>query len=316
MSSAVLITGINGWSGCHAARAFLAMPNVSLVGVGRRDRLNPLLDDCADRIDYIQCDLAQHNPRLVHAMSSVDAVLHLASDMRSEWTPMSRTNVAGTAGLFQAMAVAGRRLPAVVVSSSAVYGHGSSSAILEAAPLAPLTPYGMTKVAAEYVARSADAAGIASVTIVRPFNLVGPLQPEWMLCASIAKQIVQAERHNVAPAIALGRTDTSRDFVDVRDAVELYRRLIEKPARGEVFNCGSGQATPIRTVLALLESAAGTRFEVTVQSELVRPADAMSQCADITAARRHCQWGPRYSLSVSLADTLETARQRQPAGAD
>jgi GDP-4-dehydro-6-deoxy-D-mannose reductase len=247
----------------------------------------------------------------------LDGIIHLAGLRASDdWSALLRINVLGTVSLLQAvldLREAGwGNPPVLIVSSSAVYGRSASgdSPIPEESCLSPLTPYGVSKVAQELAAYRFFIADGLRVLRVRTFNLVGPGQPSDLVCSSIARQIARAEVQGVPARVRLGRLDTERDFIDVRDAVALYSKLLDTGSPGDVYNCGTGVAHSISQIIDLFHGLASVEVKVEEEVNLIRRGDVPSQRADLTKVGGVTGWKPLIPLVTSLSDLLNESRRR------
>src|SRR6516162_8664962 len=171
--------------------------------------------------------------RRVMADVSPQAVYHLAAmtHVGDSWEHPSqvlRVNVLGTAEIL----AAARALPegprVLVVSSAEVYGvvRTNQLPLDEDTATLPASPYAASKLAAEVVALQAWRGYGQPVTVVRPFNHVGPGQSPNFFVPAMAKRIVEARRSGAA-SLQVGTLTTRRDFTDVRDVVAAYRLLVE-----------------------------------------------------------------------------------------
>lgn len=176
-----------------------------------------------------------------------------------------RTNLVGTRNLLEALAQANAPLDAVLLASSAnVYGNSVGGVLDENTPPAPANDYAVSKLAMEYAARLY--ADRLPLIMARPFNYTGVGQADNFL---IPKIISHVRRR--APVIELGNIDVERDFSDVRNVVQLYRRLLEAPAAvGQTFNVCSGEAWSLNDVLNMAREISGHDFEVRVNPAFVR----------------------------------------------
>ena len=102
--------------------------------------------------------------------------------------------------------------------------------------------------------------------MARPFNYTGVGQSESFLIPKIVSHVRRR-----APVIELGNLEVARDFSDVRNVAELYRRLLEAPAAvGQTFNVCSGQAWSLNDVLTMAREISGHDFDVRVNPAFVR----------------------------------------------
>jgi nucleoside-diphosphate-sugar epimerase len=195
-----------------------------------------------------------------------DAVVHLAG-LTGHPDPgeLYRVNVVGTEVLLQAIAsVEGVRPSVLLASTSAVYGDQTLPLIDETAPTLPVSHYGLTKLAMEQVARLH--AATLPIRIVRPFNVIGRGQNEAFLIPKVVAHFVKR-----APSIELGNLKPERDFIDVRDAVEVLATLTAiEPVAFDVVNLCSGVGTSVERIVTLLSELTGHELEVRVNPAFVR----------------------------------------------
>jgi GDP-6-deoxy-D-talose 4-dehydrogenase len=259
-----LITGIAGFTGRYLT-TLLAARGHEVHGVVHHLPRRPVADATAVHV----ADLAN-----LSAISDIvelvrpHHVIHLAAIAfvgHDDIQDMYRSNVVGTRQLLDALSRVGEAPQSVIVASSAnVYGNSRAGMLEETMSLAPVNDYGVTKVAAEYVA--GVYASKLPLIVVRPFNYTGRGQPENFL---IPKVIAHAKRR--APFIELGNLDVARDFSDVRSVVETYASLLDAPgAIGGTFNICSGKAVTLGELIEMVGGLTGHRMEVRVNPAFVR----------------------------------------------
>jgi GDP-4-dehydro-6-deoxy-D-mannose reductase len=231
-------------------------------------------------------------------------VIHLAglAHVGESWQRMHeyfQVNVLGTENLLNAAA----GIPVVVASSAEVYGlvPEEEQPLAEDRPVAPQSPYALTKAAAERIALAAGA------RVVRSFNLVGPGQSAAFALPSFARQLaaIVAGRH--AAVLAVGNLDARRDFLHVDDGVEGYERVLVSGAEGEVYNLGSGRARSIREMLDLLVEVSGAKVSTRVDADRWRPVDLPLLRADAARISR-LGWAPRRTMREALEELWAAAR--------
>ncbi|HEX7951142.1 MAG TPA: GDP-mannose 4,6-dehydratase [Candidatus Limnocylindrales bacterium] len=242
-----------------------------------------------------------------------DALVHLAAisfapDADRDPDLAVAVNGRGTKTLLDGFADAGSAAPALVVSSSDVYGKPQSLPIDEHAPTLADRPYGRSKLAQEGAALESHIAG-RPVVVVRAFNHLGPGQRESFAAPSFARRVLALKRGEVSE-IAVGNVDVRRDFTDVRDVVHAYRLLLEALVRGEihheppVVNVGSGRSVAVRDILAVLCRLADVPMLLREDPALVRPNEPPEIRADISRVHELVGWRPQIPLERSLADLL------------
>ena len=227
-----------------------------------------------------------------------DKVVHLAAIAfvaHGDVEAIYRTNLVGTRNLLEALAQNKAPLDAVLLASSAnVYGNSVGGVLDETTLPAPANDYAVSKLAMEYAARLY--ADRLPLIMARPFNYTGVGQAESFL---IPKIVSHVRRH--APLIELGNLNVARDFSDVRNVVQLYRRLLEAPAAvGQTFNVCSGQAWSLNDVLTMVREISGHDFEVRVNPAFVRH----NEVKTLVGSRAKLDSVVGELPEISLRDTL------------
>lgn len=194
----------------------------------------------------------------------------------------------------------------LIVGSGDEYGQppGRARRLSETAPLRPMTPYGVSKVAQDLLGLQYFLSHRLPVIRVRPFNHAGPRQSPDFAIASFAQQIARIERGSQPPALKVGNLDARRDFTDVRDIARAYLLAIEKGKPGEVYNIGSGKAPRLREIVDLLLKQTSVKVKLEVDATRKRAAEAPVYLCDSSRFRRLTGWRPEISLARTLHDTL------------
>jgi GDP-4-dehydro-6-deoxy-D-mannose reductase len=248
--------------------------------------------------------------------SEPEAVYHLAALThvgRSYEDPAAvvRVNSLGTLSVLEAARACPRPPRVLVVSSAEVYGAVGEEGLplREESPLAPLSPYAASKIAAEFLAIQAHLAyGIETVR-VRPFNHVGPGQSTNFAVPALAGRIVEAKRKG-ATWIPVGNLAAKRDLTDVRDVVRAYRMLVIDGIGGGVYNVCSNRAIGIDEVAQRLLEIADADLELRADPSLVRPVDVPVLLGDATRIEKQTGWRPEIPLAQTLSDVLSEAAGR------
>ena len=203
-----------------------------------------------------------------------------------------RRNVLATQRVVEAAAAAGARV--VLASSSSIYGEAESYPTREDARPLPISPYGITKLACEHLARAyAKSAGL-DVVALRYFTVYGPRQRPDMAFARMLRAMAGGE-----PFEVYGDGGQSRGFTFVADAVEATVRAMRQAPPGAVYNVGGGGEATMLEAIAAAEAASGRRLVVEF-----RPAaagDVRRTAPDITRIRQELGWSPRVPLADGLA---------------
>lgn len=324
-----LITGAQGFVGRYLTALLLGSdPAAQVLGVGRSARqdgyfthrvsigtrevpapLPAMLRTNLDgRFRYAQVSLLETGRvRELTKGFQPQCIFHLASALSSaQDRDLFRSNVAGTASLMDAISEA--RVPGALVisgSSGGVYGEVGSPPIPESAPCRPGDLYSATKLAAEHITRiKAEHGGFAFIH-ARIFNIVGPGQMESHVCGRFAAQLASP----IGPTMALkvGRLNTTRDFIDVRDVAAALLLLSQRGEPGATYNVASGVETPIHFVLSELIRLSAWPGEVQVETRHERQADILRHFANVGRLER-LGFAARYPISASLEDVLRYYR--------
>ncbi len=244
-----------------------------------------------------------------------EVVYHLAalSHVGQSWSsPGKSFRVNAEGSLHVLRACVELKVPRVVmILSSEVYGDADPEhlPLNETAPLRPVTPYGASKVAADFLALQAHLADNLDVVRVRPFGHTGPGQSDQFVVPALAARIANAE-HDGVNSIRVGSLTAVRDLSDVRDVVRAYRLLAELGESGEVYNVCSGRGVSIREIADLLLAQATRPISLETDPTLVRAVDAPRMIGDNTRLRATTGWEPEFSLGQTLGDVLAAARAK------
>jgi GDP-4-dehydro-6-deoxy-D-mannose reductase len=244
-----------------------------------------------------------------------DVVYHLAAltHVGRSWSEPAETfrvNAMGTLNVLEAAARCDVPPAVVLVSSAEVYGPAADSEPLdELAPLRPVTPYAVSKVAADFLGLQAYLGRGLRVFRARPFNHVGPGQADDFVVSALARRMVEAELRG-SGTVQVGNLAASRDFTDVRDVVRAYRLLALYGVAGEAYNVCSGRAV---TIASLAEEMAGLlSYEVSLEEDpsLFRPVEVPVLLGDASKLTAATGWRPMIPLATTLSDVLDYWRER------
>jgi GDP-4-dehydro-6-deoxy-D-mannose reductase len=316
----ILITGITGFVGGHLAAELRAHDEAAEIwglAWGEYDRKS--LENAVPGIRLVAGDLVDRDSvEPILAKARPDVIYHLAAatSVARSWDSVARSleiNAIGTAHLFDAILGLGLD-PVVVVSSTAeIYGRitDPSTPVTEDCPLAPISPYGTSKVAQDLLtAQFHTGRGLATVRL-RFFHLTGPGRPPHFVASSFARQIARAEAGLAPPKIGVGNLDSVRDFTDVRDAVRACRLAADRDHAGRVFHVCTGRETAISEVLDLLLAKSECEISIEVDGNLVRRSDIPWLVGDPSRIEAATGWRAEIPLEKTLKDLLDWWRQRE-----
>ncbi|MFG2478665.1 UDP-glucose 4-epimerase GalE [Streptomyces fagopyri] len=318
-----LITGGAGYIGAHVARAMaeagervVALDDLS-AGVARRlPESIPLVQGSSLDGDLLKRVLAEH---------AVTGVVHLAARKQvgesvEQPTRYYQENVGGLATLLEAVAGAGvRRF--LFSSSAAVYGNPDVGLITEDTPCAPMSPYGETKLAGEWLVRAAGRAhGIATVCL-RYFNVAGAATPQLADTGvfNVIPMVFDRLTRGEAPRIFGDDYPTPdgtcvRDYIHVADLAEAHlaaaRRLAGDATGDLTVNIGRGEGVSVRELLTLIAEVSGDTREPVVEPR--RPGDAPRAVASAALAARELDWSARRGVREMVASAWDGWRLHHP----
>jgi GDP-4-dehydro-6-deoxy-D-mannose reductase len=240
------------------------------------------------------------------AAAPPSAIFHLAgfADVNAAWRASAqalRVNALGTHHLLGAAARRGPDVPVLVVSSALVY-RSSPAPIDEGRPLAPSTPYGMSKLAQEMTAAHSRC---RRVFVARPFNHAGPRQSDAYVTSGFARQIAEIEAGVREPVLRVGNLESRRDLTDVRDTVRAYRLIVERGQPGRPYNVCSGRAHRIADLVEMLVARARVRIRVETDPARLRPSDTPVVVGSFERLHADTGWEPRVPIERTLADLLD-----------
>ena len=227
------------------------------------------------------------------------AVFHLAAQagVRASWGRefelYTGHNVLATQRLLEAAVEAGT--PRVVyASSSSVYGDASEMPLREDSACHPMSPYGVTKLAAEHLGRLYERNHGLPVVSLRYFTVYGPRQRPDMAFHRFLKAARDGETMRV-----YGDGRQTRDFTYIEDIVGATRAAADSGRPGCVYNVGGGERVSVNQVLEMVEQVTGRKPRVA--REEPQKGDVRDTSADTAAASRDLGFRSTVSLREGLA---------------
>ena len=297
-----LVTGAAGFIGSHLCEALLDAGH-EVTGV---DAFIPYYAPAIKErnlTDALQCPnfrfqrLDLRTDSLEELVVDAEVIFHLAAtpgltkswiDFDGYWT----CNVLATQRLLEAVRLHARRLRRFVYgSTSSVYGRFASGD--ESLPTKPISPYGVTKLAAENLCRAYVEEHSLPGVVLRFFSVYGPRQRPDMGYYRFMKAIQCGE-----PVVVYGDGQQVRGNTYVDDCVAATIAAAEGHV-GETYNIGGGEAASVLDILERLKLLTGRKFAI--RREPARAGDQRYTFADTTKLHRHFGWRPRCDLDAGLA---------------
>ena len=233
-----------------------------------------------------------------------DCVFHLAAlpGVRSSWGDTFAEYAAHNVHATQVVLEAALRaaVPRVVyASSSSVYGDSRELPMRESAREMPYSPYGVTKLAGEHLARLYHRNYELSTVSLRYFTVYGPRQRPDM-----AIQRFLAAAGQGRPITVFGDGEQTRDFTYVDDVVEATVRAARLGRPGAIYNVGGGSTVTVNELIALIERVTGRQIDV--QRVGKQQGDVLHTRADTARARADLEFVPATPLAVGLRSQWES----------
>ena len=310
--ASTLVTGAGGFAGGHLVEHLAATRDV--VGWVRSAPPTHLSEigswDVVDLLDRarVRSAVGSLQPSVVfHCAGSP----HVAGSWSDAATALS-ANVLATHHLLDALRRAGCHSRVLITGSAYVY-KPTNRPLREDDPVAPQSPYGLSKWAQEALGLRAVVEDELDVVVARAFNHTGPRQSDRFAAPSFARQIAHIERGAAEPVIRVGNLEARRDLTDVRDVVKAYVALSTKGLPGTVYNVASGTARSIRWWLDQLLARARVPIGVVTDPERLRPHDVPLLVGDVSRLQELTDWRPTVSTDQMLDDLLAYWRARRDA---
>jgi nucleoside-diphosphate-sugar epimerase len=300
-----IVTGVAGFIGSHIAETLLRQGQ-EVIGV---DEINNYYDPMFKQkniahlqsypgFEFIERDIQQLDWQKL--LQETEVVYHQAAQagVRASWGQSFRLyterNINATQILLEAAKDAKNLKRLVFASSSSVYGDAETFPTHEEICPAPVSPYGITKLAAERLCGLYHQNFGVPVVALRYFTVYGPRQRPDMAFHKFFKAVIKDEAIPV-----FGDGEQTRDFTFVSDAVTANLAAASVPeAIGQIFNIGGGSRVVLSEVLNMMEEIVGKPIK---RNHIERAiGDARNTGADISKAQKILGWQPQISLREGL----------------
>lgn len=308
-----LVTGAAGFIGSHLTEELLKLDH-EVLGVDRllenyprrfkEANLAPLARH--PRFQFVEGDVAALD--LEELFDGVSYVFHLAAQpgVRSSWgsefSQYEHNNILVTQMLLEACK--GKEIKKFVyASSSSVYGDTDDLPMREESPTRPVSPYGVTKLAAEHLCYLYWKAFQVPTVSLRYFTVYGPRQRGDMFFHIFMRRLL---RDQEMPLFDGG--EQSRDFTFCSDIVAGTIAASRYPGTGEIFNLGGGSQTSLSKAVEIIESISGKKARL--KRDLRQQGDVRHTRAAIDRARENLGYAPRVDLAEGLSREWEWIKQQ------
>lgn len=307
-----LVTGCAGFIGSNLSDSLLAAGH-EVVGIDRfAEYYDPQLKrhNLAEALQHPEFSLTEldlSKDPIPTDLCEVDGVFHLAAQagVRASWGKEFATytddNILATQRLLEAM-VNSETMPRIVYSSSSsIYGNALSRPTLESALPAPVSPYGVTKLAAEHLCESyAHNFGVETVSL-RYFTVYGPRQRPDMAFNRFIRSALTG-----ATVYLYGDGEQSRDFTFIADIVAANIAAMNNHNARGAYNIGGGSTITVNEILALISEVSGCPIDI--HREPRQLGDVLHTSADTSRAQADLGFAPTVTLADGIAREIDWMR--------
>ncbi len=299
-----LVTGAAGFIGSHLSRGLLERGD-RVTGVDcftdyyDRSQKEANIADLLGKpgFTFVEADLNVHP--LETLLDGAELVFHQAAQagVRASWGKSFEVyianNIRATQRLLEAC-LERRPEKLVFASSSSVYGDAEKLPVAEDDRTSPLSPYGVTKLAAENLCRLYWKNFGLPVVSLRYFTVYGPGQRPDMAFHRFLKAMIRGET-----LVVYGDGEQTRDFTYVADAVEANILAAHRGRDGESYNIGGGHRCSLKEVIAVMERVSGRKARMEFSPK--QKGDVRDTHSDTSKARDQLGFAPRHELAEGIA---------------
>jgi nucleoside-diphosphate-sugar epimerase len=312
-----LVTGVAGFIGSSIAKALLArgdaVRGIDNLATGKRENLADLKG-----LDFVEGDLRDEATcaRVCNGISHVFHEAAIPSVPRSVKDPFEShdANVTGTVRLLIAARDAGVKR-VVYAGSSSAYGNTPTLPKHEQMLPNPISPYAVSKLAAEqYLSSFYQVYGLETVSL-RYFNVFGPKQDPTSVYSGVLAKFITMMLSGKQATI-YGDGEQSRDFTFIANVVHGNLLAASAPAQkvaGKVFNVATGTRITLNETYRILQKLTGYTEQPRYESD--RAGDVKHSLADISSAREALGYEPQVNFEDGLKKTVDWYRSMTPAEA-
>jgi UDP-glucose 4-epimerase len=302
----ILVTGGAGFIGSHLVDRLIEEGHdvavVDDLSTGKKKNINA-------KAEFYKLDILSPKVERVFQKERPEALFHFAAQMdvrRSVKDPIfdGQVNILGTVNLLEHAVKVGTKRVIFASSGGAIYGEQERFPAAEDHPTHPVSPYGISKLAAEHYLYYYGRTYGLQWTSLRFGNVFGPRQDpfgEAGVVAIFTLKLLQNEQ----PVIN-GTGKQTRDYIAVDDVVEANMAVLNG-AGNDTYNVGTGRETSVNQLFRLLAEAVGSPMKERYGPE--RRGEQLRSCLDATKLTKALEWEPRLSLADGLKRTVEYFRE-------
>jgi UDP-glucose 4-epimerase len=305
-----LVTGGAGFIGSNLVDALVARGDevsvIDNISTGRRENLEQALSQGAELIELdvrdaeaVAAAVERTGPEVIFHLAAQIDVRKSVADPAND----SRVNVEGTINVLAAAQAGGVRRVINTSTGGAIYGEGQIIPAPEDHPVAPESPYGLSKFCAEnYCALCTRLHGLSTISL-RYGNVYGPRQDplgEAGVIAIFCGKLLEGGRPKI-----FGDGKQTRDYVFVGDVVDANLRAADTDLTG-AYNVGRGVQTSVLDIVEALAAHSSNGFEA--DHAPGRSGEVQHIALDPSRTREELGWEAQVDLDQGLARTLDSLR--------
>lgn len=304
----LIITGIGGFVAYHFIEYLKSIQsNLEILGLDIADNI----EINYSKFNYKKIDLRNYN-EVFEILSEYkpDYILHLASisSVSKSWT-MPLDSFINNTNIFLNIVESIRQLKLstriLSIGSSEEYGKYSANQmpLKETDELHPANPYAIARVSQEMLSKLyADEYGL-NIVMTRSFNHIGIKQKSTFVVASFVEQLINIKT-NKQTSIKVGNIEIIRDFLDVRDVVEVYYKLLKFGKKGEIYNVCSNRGIKLLDIIKIISDILNIKPIIEIDKSRIRPDDNMIIIGDNSKIKKEFGFTPKYLITESLKEIV------------
>lgn len=306
----ILITGSEGFVGQH----LIEVLKDTYLCIGLYRTIPP---PQKEGVEYVQGDILDAEQiSAILKKYSPDYIVHLAGIAKTwgnDAKEVFNINFFGTLNIYtEVLKLKSKFNPKIIfISSAEVYGKTTRPEnISEDDLLMPINVYGVSKLAADRLSFQYAKSNNLNIVILRPFPHIGPGQGLGFFVPDMTSQLVELEKGS-ENTLLVGNLDATRDYTDVRDVVEAYKRALETDLpSGEVYNICSGNGIKIKDLLDKLLSLTNKKINLKEDPQRLRSVDLPVFVGSNKKFKDATGWNPKIPIDQTLKDVIDYWREK------
>ncbi len=318
MKTKVLIIGSTGFAGIHLLNDLKEYDKFDIYGTYYHPS-SQNFKIVEKNIKLFKCDITNYQSieKIIKKIKP-DIIFHFGAYVSvaksfDEISKIFETNVLGTVNVMESVKKNCKDIKVLIPGSNEIYGvvKQDEMPIKESQTLNPMNPYGISKAAQEMLGLYYFKVFGIETYLTRTFHYMGPGQPLGFVASDFAKQVVDIERE-IREYVKVGNLDAKRDFLDIRDVVRAYIKIVEKGKSGTVYNVCKGTSISIKDILnILIKNSNNKNIKIKIDSAKLRPSDVPNFVGDNSRLTNDTGWEPKIKIEKTLKDIVKFWRNQQ-----